>query len=223
MSSPVELGLIHSFILTVLPTIALIIFVIGIFVRISSWRRGLPHFRPPLKPTAKDIYAIAKHLARKEIRSTWLLLWPLHITFFFIFFGHLRSIGVWRAEWFTWMASKGFLTKVLPTILGFILLLSILLFLLRRLISTNMRFPPTRFGDYLFLFCIATIVATGMAMRLLPHRPGVLTFQLLPGITMTIEEIPQLDILTIHAFLSELLIMYIPFSRLMHIITGLTT
>ena len=37
------------------------------------------------------------------------------------------------------------------------------------------------------------------------------------------DKIPQLDVLALHAFASELFIGFIPFSRLMHMITGLMT
>lgn len=223
MSSPVELGPIHNFILTILPTVTMGVFLIGIFIRVRSWQRGLPQFRPPLKPTAKDLYATVKHLARKGIISTWLLLWPLHISFFFVFFGHLRSIGIWSVEWFTWLAPEEFLTKVLSNTVGMIFLITILLLLFVRSMSTNMRVPATRFSDYLFIIFIVIIAITGMAMRFLPHVHGELTFQLLPGLNMILDSIPQLDVLAIHALISELFIMYIPFSRLMHLITGLVT
>ena len=223
MSSPVELGPLHNFILTVLPTVTIIIFICGIFLRYRSWQRVLPQFRPPFMPTAKDLYATAKHLARKDILSTWALIWPLHISFFFVFFGHLRSIGVWNVEWFTWIAPKEFWTKVLSNAVGMVFLITILLLFVVRTMSTNMQVPATRFGDYLFIVFIIVIAITGMAMRFLPHAHGELTFQLIPGIKMVVESIPQLDVLAFHTLVSELFIMYIPFSRLMHLVTGLVT
>jgi len=223
----VELPPIHDIILTKLPIVAVIIFLFGLLLRIISWQRGFPQFRPPLKPTLKDIFATTKHLARKDLISTWLLLWPLHITFLVIFFRHLRSIGIWKAEWFTseryYFTSEHFLTQVLPNVMGLVFLAAILIFLFQRLVSTNMRIPATRVGDYLFIILIVIIGITGMAMRFLPHQHEVLSFQIVPYITMTVDSIPNLNILAIHALVSELFIMYIPFSRLMHIITGLFT
>lgn len=223
MSGPIQLGPLHSFILTVLPTAAVVVFILGLVLRIRSWRLGLPQFRFAMRPTAKDIYATARQLSRKGFSSTWLLLWPFHMTFLVIFFGHLRGIGIWSADWFTWLAPKEFLTKLLPNIVGVIFLLAIIFHFGQRLGSTNMQVPPTRFSDYIFIVLIVAIACTGMAMRFLPHMHGELSFQLLPGITMTLDKIPQLDILAIHALLSEFFIMYIPFSRLMHMITGLVT
>lgn len=223
MASPVELGLLHNLILTVLPTVTMIIFFFGIYLRIRSWQRGIPQFRPPMKPTFKDIYATFKHLARKDIVSTWALLWPLHISFLFVFFGHLRSIGIWSVEWFTWLAPKEFWTIIMSNSVGMIFLITILVLLYVRSMATDMRVPATRFGDYLFIILIAIIAITGMAMRFLPHAYGELAFQIVPGINMILDKIPQLDVLALHALASELFISFIPFSRLMHMITGLVT
>lgn len=226
----VELTIIQDIILTKLPIVAVLIFIFGVLIRIISWQRGFPQFKPPMKPTLKDIYGTTKHLARKDIFSTWILLWPLHITFLFIFFGHLRSIGLYKAEWFTLggRIPVEFITKLLPNIMGVVFVGAIIILLFQRFVATNMRIPATRVGDYLFILGIVIIGITGMVMRFgdylgMPHLHDILSFQIVPYITMTVDSIPNLTVLAIHAFVSELFIMYIPFSRLMHIITGLFT
>ena len=40
---------------------------------------------------------------------------------------------------------------------------------------------------------------------------------------MTVDKVPNLNALAFHTFIAELFVMYIPFSRLMHLITGLMT
>ena len=176
-----------------------------------------------MMPTAKDLMFTTKHLARKGVVSTWLLLWPLHVTFLVIFFGHLRSIGLWSVDWFLWLAPKDFLTKALPTALGFVFLASVALLFLKRLVSTGLSLPSSRIGDLTFISFVLTIVLTGMIMRVLPHNPGVLSVYIIPFIRMTVDKTPNLNALAIHTFIAELFVMYIPFSRLMHLITGLVT
>ena len=60
-------------------------------------------------------------------------------------------------------------------------------------------------------------------MRVLPHDPGVMNVYIVPFIKMNVDKIPNLDALAIHTFVAELFVMYIPFSRLMHLITGIVT
>ena len=86
---------------------AVIVFLIGLYISYRTWKRGFPQYRPPMTPTAKDLTFTTKHLVRKDIVSTWLLLWPLHVTFLVIFFGHLRSIGLWSVDWFLRLAPRG--------------------------------------------------------------------------------------------------------------------
>lgn len=222
MVNPVELGPIHTLILTQLPTVAVIISIIGILLRISAWRRGLPDFRPPFKLSVRDILAMGRPLLRKGVTSMWLVFWLMHLAFWLTFIGHLRSIGVWSVDWLTWLISQEVLTEVFPVIAGIIFAVTAFLILARKLISTRVLLPPSRLGDYLFIICLLLLVWLGTAMRLLPHTPGSLIFDILPGITMTLDPIPQLDLLAVHALLAELLIMYFPHSRFIHIITGLT-
>ena len=223
MVGAAELGIIHRLILTVLPSVAVIVFLIGLYIRIKTWDRGFPQYRLPMMPTAKDLMFTTKHLSRKGVVSTWLLLWPLHVTFLVIFFGHLRSIGLWSVDWFLWLAPKDFLTKALPTALGFVFLASVAILFLKRLVSTGLSLPSSRIGDLTFISFVLIIVLTGMIMRVLPHNPGVLSVYIIPFIRMTVDKTPNLNALAIHTFIAELFVMYIPFSRLMHLITGLVT
>jgi nitrate reductase gamma subunit len=223
LTGAADLGIIHRLILTVLPSVAVVVFFIGLYIRYRTWERGFPQYRLPMMPTAKDLAFTTKHLARKDVVSTWLLLWPLHVTFMVIFFGHLRSIGLWSVDWFLWLAPKQFLTKALPTALGFVFLASVAILFLKRLTSIGFSLPSSRFGDLTFISFVLAIVLTGMIMRVLPHDPGVLSVYIVPFIKMNVDKIPNLDALAIHTFVAELFVMYIPFSRLMHLITGIVT
>jgi nitrate reductase gamma subunit len=223
MVNPIELGPIHILILTQLPTVAVIISIIGILLRILAWRRGLPDFKPPFKPLVWDILAMGRPLLRKGVISMWPVFWLMHLAFLLTFIGHLRAIGVWSVNWLTWLGiSKEVLTEVFAITAGIIFAVTVFLILARKLISTKVLLPPSRLGDYLFIICLLLLVWVGTAMRFLPHTPGPLVFDILPGVAMTLDPIPQLDLLAVHALLAELLIMYFPYSRLVHIITGLT-
>jgi len=222
MVNPIELGPIHILILTQLPTVAVIISIIGILLRILAWRRGLPDFKPPFKPSVRDMLAMGRPLLRKGVCSMWPVLWLLHLTALFLIIGHLKPMGVWSIDWLTWLIPKEILTEVLPITAGITFGVMVFLILAKKLISTRVLLPPSRLGDYLFIICLLLIAWTGNVMRFLPHTPGPLAFDILPGIPMTLDSVPQLDLLAAHCLLLQLLIMYFPYSRLIHKITALT-
>ena len=51
----------------------------------------------------------------------------------------------------------------------------------------------------------------------------MLSVYIIPFIKRNVDKIPNLDALAIHTFVAELFVMYTPFSRLMHLITGIVT
>ena len=81
----------------------------------------------------------------------------------------------------------------------------------------------SRLRDLTFISFVFAIVLTEMIMSVLPHDPGVLSVYIAPFNKVNVDKIPNLDALAIHTFVAGLFVMYIPFSRLMHLITSIVT
>jgi nitrate reductase gamma subunit len=179
------------------------------------------------KRTIKELFLyliVQKKLLKADSNSIilWVTCWLVfHIPLFFILFGHLRSIGVWSVDWFTGLVSRDFLVDTLPFAMGIIVLSGIILLTLRRIVFSNPRAISTP-QNYTVLLLLIMVLVAGMVMRILPHSPET-SLVIPPGITMTLEHTPSLVWFTIHALIAQIIVMYIPFSGLIHIISGIIT
>jgi nitrate reductase gamma subunit len=215
----------------VLPYITLTIFSMGILSKILGWLDG-SGFRGDLKSPAAtpstplivlkalilDVVFFRK-VARRSL-PLWLMTFPMHILFALILFGHTRSMGLWSASWFTFLAPEEVLTHWVPFIAGWILLLELILLTLRRILSTDAR-RISRADDFLLPLLLAGVMFAGNMMRVLPHgvEPYTLTIPYL--FTMHLPYTPPLEWMTLHMLLIEALVMYLPFSKLIHILSGI--
>ena len=161
-----------------------------------------------------------------KANSSSIILWTtcwlvFHIPLFFILFGHLRAFGVWSVDWFTGLVSREFLVDTLPFAMGIIVLSGIILLTLRRIVLTAPRSISTP-GNYAVLLLLVTAIAAGIIMRVLPHSAGM-SLTIPPGFAMELEHTPSLVWFTIHALTAQVIVMYVPFSGLIHIISGIIT
>ena len=126
-------SLFFRFTFYVLPWITYVVFTIGLIFMVKKWLSGAPSkpvgkSKVELKGTIKALFLnliLQRRMLKTRTSSVvlWVTCWLVfHIPLFFILFGHLRSFDVWSVDWFTWLASKHFLTETLPLYMGFILL-----------------------------------------------------------------------------------------------------
>ena len=225
-------SLFFRFTFYLLPWVTYIVFVLGMVFQIKKWIGGAPSVtvyksEGRIKRTIKELllYLIVQ---RKLLRANsssiilWITCWLIfHIPLFFILFGHLRAFGVWSVDWFTWLVSRGFLVDTLPFAMGIIVLSGVILLTLRRIVFANPRAISTP-QNYTVLLLLIMVLAAGIVMRVLPHSPET-SLVIPPGITMTLEHTPSLVWFTIHALIAQIIVMYVPFSGLIHIISGIIT
>lgn len=227
-------SLFFEFTFYVLPWITYTIFLIGLIFQVRKWLSGAPSMpaeksKVGLKGTIKALFLnliIQRRTLKTKTSSylLWLAFWLIfHIPLFFIIFGHFRSVGVWSVDWFTWLASRDFLTETLPFYMGFIVLAGIVLLTLRRIVFTAPRSIST-LGNYIVLLLLMMVIVAGNIMRILPSdSPEEFTVIVPPGVTMQLEHTPSLVWFTIHALIAQITVMYLPFSGLIHIISGIVT
>ncbi len=218
-----------------LPWVTYAVFLFGISLKLYTWfstyhyTRTETHSKTPI--SARSIGLIIGEFVylllfqgrfiKPKIKSfaLWLVSFSAHISLFLILFGHLRPVGVWSASWFAWLAPEQFLVRDLPFYLGWVLLGGFSLLLVRRIIDRSVR-SISGFDDYFSLVILITIFLAGNMMRISPyiHEPFMLIIS--PGIVMQLKETPSLVWLAVHGIAAQILIMYIPFSKLFHIIAS---
>ena len=211
----------------VLPYLSLTIFSLGILFKVVGWLKASKTLFNPsqrglsisfiLKELVLDIIFFRK-VARRSL-SLWLMTFPMHILSALIIFGHTRSMGLWSASWFTFLAPEEVLTYWVPLVAGWIIFAELILLLLRRLVYTHIR-GISRWDDYFLLILLIAIMFAGNMMRVLPHGEEPFTLSIPYLFTMHLHDTPPLEWMTLHMILIEVLVMYLPFSKLIHILTG---
>jgi len=213
----------------ILPYITIIVFVVGIIWRLRSWW-AMPRAKAVLFPAAPDNKAVVGRVVGDivlfgKIFSISKFLWAasliFHVGLLFVVLGHFRTVFEFGFLWNLFnLDAEGIedLAFAMGMTAGLIMLAGAVLLLGRRFTPT-MR-TITIFQDYFVLVMLLAIVSTGCAMRLwLPlhadevqyYARGVLTFS--PAI-----EIHNVIFLW-HFFLAQLTIMYLPFSKLVHLVS----
>jgi len=213
----------------VLPYIAIFVFLIGLVWRIRTWW-AKPKAKAVLFPVARnnrnvavrvagDIFLFAKTYSMSKL--LWVMTVLFHLGLLLVFMGHLRTIFEPSFLWTSLNLDKQGIENVtfsLGMIAGGIILLGCILLFARR-------FTPTLrilsiFQDYFVLAMLLTIILLGLAMRMwIPihvdevqhYVRGVLTLQ--PAI-----EIHNVLFLW-HLFFAQILLMYLPFSKLIHFVS----
>jgi nitrate reductase gamma subunit len=213
----------------VLPYVTILVFVIGLVWRIRTWW-ARPRAKAVLFPAAKSNLTVVARVARDTVlfgktfsmsKSLWVMAALFHLGLLFVVLGHVRTVTetgfLW--SWFN-LDEQGIkdVSSALGMTAGGLILAGAILLLTRRLTPT-MRVLSI-FQDYFVLNMLLMIILLGFAMRLwMPvhvdeiqhYAQGVLTLR--PAV-----EIHNALFLS-HFFLAQVLIMYLPFSKLVHLVS----
>ena len=218
------------FIGQVLPYIAGSIFLIGVVYRVMSWLKAPVPFQLTLFPAPKDgagrVAAVATEIVflkslYKNDKSLWLWVWLLHVSLALVLGGHVVGIYYLMNQFtligLTPQASQA-LSSVLGTTAGIVLMVALIVLFWRRISDPEVKRLSDP-ADYFDVLLILAIVITGNHMRLpnvhvdLPaikaYIGGLLTLQPTP--------IPENLVFITHFLLVNILLIYFPFSKLMHV------
>jgi len=211
----------------VLPYLAISIFLVGMACRVYVW------FKTP-QPGKMTLFPAGNGTARGVLAETlffpslfrgdkvlWSFAWVFHATLTLVALGHLRVItglidstlmamGM-SAEGVLWMSGT------VGGAAGIVLLATGTLLLIRRLAMRRAR-EISGVPDFFALLLLIAIIATGDLMRFFetPHFDLELTRTWVWSLLTFSPEVPQHGTFLVHALLAFLLIMYIPFSKVMH-------
>lgn len=224
------------FILQILPYISVAIFTIGILYRLGKWASGRIVHNITLTPAPTtqagamlDIAAEAalfKSLYKAD-KSLWSGSWLMHVALFSILGGHVMGIGFLGLQFYyiglTSEHTSEYLSNLLGTSFGVVLLLGLLYLLYRRLSINEVKLVSAP-SDYLHLLMLIAIVTVGNLMRFVPEwgihyepvRDYVANLLTLAPVTADMEVMHK-PVFVIHLLLVQMLMIYFPFSKLLHV------
>ncbi len=218
------------FVANVLPYITIVVFLGGMIYRIIGWLNVQVPFPMSVtypKSRMEQIKIIASEILifpalLKNDRNLWIGAWPFHVALLLIFLGHLRLFTsfpdkVLMAVGFSPEGIK-VLSKILGGAVGVLFLAAIIYLLVRRITQTTVR-NMSNLADYLVLIWLLGIAIAGNYMRFV-SRPyaEIEEMRTFLGSIFAFQPIapPESTVFLIHFFLVQMLLISLPFSKLIH-------
>lgn len=225
------MDVVRTFIGGVLPYIAFVVFLSAMGFRIHVWRK-LPAPAMTLFPAAdtgkaNTINTIKEATLFRSLfkgdRLLWAFAWAFHVVLALVFIGHFRVFGnVDSVLMSAGMTEAGIqvMSGTVGGAAGIALLVTALFLLMRRLVIPRVR-EITGLGDISALALIGLILITGNMMRFgTEHFDLTLTREYFAGL-VTFSHVGNAaalhnNMFLVHYALALLLILYIPFSKILH-------
>ena len=215
----------------VLPYVAVAVFLVAMIHRVYSWRR-LPSppmtlFPAPATGAANLANTVKEAVFFKSLfrgdRLLWLIAWAFHVVLALIFVGHVRVFADVDGP----MVKMGMTEAGIQVMsggvggaAGIVVLVTALLLLGRRLVIPRVR-EITSLGDHFALLLVGAILITGNMMRFgTEHFDLALTREYFSALATfgSVGDAAALEnnVFLLHMSLALLLLMYIPFSKILH-------
>ncbi len=213
----------------VLPYITIAVLVVGLAMRLLKWNKapaGKMTIFPGASTTGEMITQIGKEVLIfrglfKGNKGLWAGSWVFHAMLAFICVGHIRV--VWEALFFLPPEGQKLVSSLTGGTFGIVVLLAATYLFARRLMVGSVR-EISDVEDYIALVLIIAIVLTGDAMRFLPAAHIDLAAETRPYFTALFTfgaagsfVVPSNPWFLVHFFLGQLLFLYLPFSKFLHI------
>ncbi len=215
----------------ILPYVVLVVFLAGMIWRIRTWKKLAA---PPMTlfPAPPDEAANARNTAKEVLlfaslfkgdRLLWVFAWVFHAVLALVFVGHFRvftnvdgllmALGMSEEAILAMSSGAGGAA-------GVVILVTAVLLLIRRMTVPRVR-EITGAADYLALLLIAAIIITGNMMRFgAEHFDLNLTRQYFADLATFGNALNaaalQNNVFVVHMFLALLLILCMPFSKILH-------
>jgi nitrate reductase gamma subunit len=214
----------------ILPIFTVLFFLGGLFYRIFIWKNlAAPKMTLyPAPKTSKDRFvSLMKETFLfsslfKADKNLWFMGWIFHAMLALIFIGHFRVLSYLPDRM---LASMGMSTDAIGTMsttagggAGIVVLIAVIIILLRRMMTPRVK-EISSAGDYFAMLLILAVIITGDAMRFFAHFDLNQTrdyFYALITFSASAEMAPTNIWFLSHFLLAQLLIIYIPFSKILH-------
>ncbi len=210
----------------ILPYLAILMFIIGMGHRLYIWYKTpqpgkMTLFTNQGDSTAASVLKEAlffPSLFRGD-KTLWSFAWMFHVTLALVFLGHMRVFtGLIDSVLMNMGMSEDAIGTMSATVGGAagVLLLATGLFLLIRRITQQRVREISGLPDFLALLLILAIIITGNSMRFGEHFYLTETRVWAASLLAFSPKVPSNNMFLIHAMLAQFLIMYIPFSKILH-------
>ncbi len=209
-----------------LPPITVLVFLIGFAYRLFEWRKlVIPKMTlyPAPKPGTDTFWSVLKATffspsLFKADRALWVGAWIFHATLALILVGHIRMVTDFPRLWAALGINADTMSATVGTSAGIVILLAVLLLTYRRLAIRAVK-EITQTGDYLALILLLAVILSGNAMRFQgQHFDLNLTRTYFAGLIQFQTPIPPLNgWFLVHFLLGQMLFLYLPFSKLLHL------
>jgi nitrate reductase gamma subunit len=211
----------------ILPYVIVPVFVAGMSYRFYVWFKSPQPAKMTLFPAPAKDATFGEVLAEAFLfpslfrgdKVLWCFAWLFHATLALVFLGHVRvftaAIDRMLAAW--GMSPEGIdtMSSVAGGAAGIVLMATGILLLLRRITIPRVR-EITGIPDFLAPSLILAIIATGNWMRFVGHFDLEQTRIWASSLLTFAPIIPQNGMFLLHLALAQLLIVFIPFSKILH-------
>ena len=212
----------------VLPLITLTVFVGGMIYRIYVWK-SLPAPKMTLFPAPESsgerfVELLKETFLFKSLfkgdKFLWSMGWVFHVMLALILVGHLRVFSSLPDKLLSAMglSAEGIDTMSFVTggAAGLIILVCLITIMIRRVVLTRVR-EISAPDDFFALFLILAVLLTGDTMRFFTHFDLKQTHDYFYGlVTLSSIQLPGNGWFLAHFLLVQLLLIYIPFSKILH-------
>ena len=218
------------FIGQVFPYIAAAVFIVGMVWRIGTWMKAPVPFQITLFPTPSStvgrMAAVGEEMLlfkslRRGDKQLWLWAWLMHVALAMIIVGHLVGI-YFLTHQFTLIGlsptDSSKLSALLGIIAGTVFFVAILVLFYRRTAIPEVKRLSDP-ADYFDILLLVAIVVSGMHMRVTSIEVDLPAIRTYLGALLAFRPmpIPQEWVFVSHFFLVNLLLLYFPFSKLVHV------
>ncbi len=223
--------IVRFFVGQILPYVAVAVFLVGMIWQFRTWRR-LASPAMTLFPAPRDEAANLRNVLKEALlfpslfrgdRVLWLFSWVFHATLLLILLGHLRvftNVDSLLMAFGMSEESIQTMSSVAGGAAGVVILVAVALILTRRMAVQRVR-EITGVVDVFALSLIGAIIITGDLMRFgAEHFDLTLTREYFVALA-TFSSVAGMEALknntfVLHMFLALLLILMIPFSKILH-------
>jgi nitrate reductase gamma subunit len=213
------------FVGVILPPITLVVFLAGLVYRLQEWRKmAMPKMTlyPAPQPGGDTFWSVLKSTffspgLFKADRFLWVWAWIFHAALALILIGHIRVGTDFPALWAALGINADLMSSTIGTGAGVVIFLAAILLTYRRMAIPRVQ-EITQGGDYLALFLLIAAILSGNAMRFQGHFDLSLTRDYFAGLIQLRGSLPpQNGWFLTHYLLGQILLLYLPFSKLLHL------
>lgn len=213
------------FVGVILPPVTVLVFLGGLSYRVLEWRKlAMPKITlyPAPEPGADTFWSVFKATffspgLFKADRALWTGAWVFHVALVLILIGHVRVGMDFPAIWAAAGINADIMSATVGTTAGVVILLTAVFLTYRRFAFSRVQ-EISQGGDYFALFLLLAVILSGNAMRFQGHFDLNLTREYFAGLTRFQAPIPPLNgWFLAHFLLGQILFLYLPFSKLLHL------